>query len=125
MLAGGQVHGFIVLETENIQETTSVLEKIDKMIRSNENQTPVSYGSFLNEGSKHNIRARDMLFVSLLSVKGLSKVFAIALCDKYQTLSNFREQMKSPEFKNGLASFRVNNKVVGDKIANRVVLLLS
>lgn len=120
-----RMHGFILLETESIQETALVLENIDRTVRNNENQTPVSYGSFLNEGNKNNIKVRDMLLVCLLSVRGMSRSSAIALCDKYQTLSNFREQIKNPEFKNILANFKTNNRAIGDKIASRIIVLFS
>ncbi|KAM0680444.1 Crossover junction endonuclease mus81 [Glugoides intestinalis] len=109
-----QTQGFIMIETESIQETAQVLEKIDQKIRSVdlESRMPMSYGSFLDEGSKNNMKVQDMLLLAFSSVKGLSKDLAIILSDKYKTISNFRSQIKEPNFKNTLLSLKISEKII-------------
>lgn len=120
-----RLHGFVLIETESIQETADTLEKIDKMIRtpSLALKEQISYGSFLDEGSKNNITVKDMLLFSLTSVKGLSKDLAIGLSQEYRSMFNFRNNMKNSDFKNKLAVFSVNGKSVGEKIGNRIYSL--
>lgn len=120
-----RVGGFVLLETENIQETCLVLEKIDKLIRESEkNKTVVSYGSFLNEGEKGNLKVGGVLLMALLSVKGVSKAFAISLCEKYKTLAIFRKEMMNEEFRETLSRYKINGKILGVKIASRIITLL-
>lgn len=117
-----QTQGFVLIETESIQETAQVLEKIDHKIRSIdlESRMPMSYGSFLDEGSKNNMKVQDMLLIAFSSVKGLSKDFAIVLSEKYKTISNFRAELKNPSCKAAMLSLKIS-----EKIRNRIICLFN
>lgn len=121
------MEGFVLIETENIQETALVLEKIDEKLKKAEikNETPVSYGSFINDGNKNNIKVKDILLISLLSVKGLSKSFARLISEKYKTILNFRNEIKNKEVKKELRDIRYEGKNISEKIVNRIIFMFS
>lgn len=120
-----RLHGFVLIETESIQETADTLEKIDKMIRKSDGvlKDPISYGSFLDEGCKNNLTVQDMLLFSLMCVRGLSKDLAIGLSQEYKSICAFRNNMKTKDFKMKLSNFNVNGKIIGDKISSRIYSL--
>lgn len=142
-----RMDGLVVLETENIAESAWVLEMIDRRVRGllkdpgagrlvtgSENvlvptkdtshHCCMSYGSFLNEASKDNLKVGDMLLIALLGIKGLSRDFAVALSEKHLTLSNFRRGIASEAFKNEIRSLRVGERQLGERMVRKIVNLL-
>lgn len=128
-----KMDGFVVMETESISESAWVLEMIDRKVRgliSVSTQDPVdsahsmSYGSFLDETGKSNFRTGDMLLMALLGIKGLSKEFAIALSEKYCTLSIFRRGAGSDAFVNEIKAFRAGKRELGERMARKVASMM-
>lgn len=122
-----RTQGFILLETENIQESGFVLEEIDKMIRENRYEKTsnlIGYGSFLEESNKNRLVANDMLLISLLSIKGLSKELALGLAQNYKTLHNFRLKIKENGYKAEFLKFKHEGKELSGKIAKRIIDLM-
>jgi len=115
--------GFTMIETEDATETGKVLSMIDSKIREGEFAEEMSYGSFLDEGSK-TVDGGTILLTALLSVRGLGKDKAIGLCDEYKTIGNFIEEMKTAGFRKRLSEKRIGNKQIGDKMAGKIMALL-
>ena len=120
-----RMQGFVVLQTDNIQESAFILEQIDKAVREGRKSEYIGYGSFLEETNKNKLKVNDMLLIALLSVKGLSKELAIELANAYQTVENFMKKAKEPQFQNELFSFRSKGREVGTKIGKRILELMA
>lgn len=116
-----RMDGFILLETENITETTLVIESIDKTIRDEctSQDIAISYGSFLEDGNKNNYSVGEMFMVALLGAKGLSRDFCRVLFDRFGTLSNFKKNLNAETLK----TIRFNEKHLSDKLISKIINL--
>lgn len=79
-----------------------------------------TYGSFIEDTNKNNLKVSDMLLMALLGIKGLSKDLAMGLAEKYQSLKNFRDNLNKQELK----MFKCKNREIGDKLIDKMIRLL-
>lgn len=120
-----RIQGFILLQTENIQESAFILKQIDKLVREGTKDEYIGYGSFLEESNKNKLKVNDILLISLLSVKGLCKELAVELAKKYETIQKFTNEMRKPGFDKKLFTFGINGKDIGKKVGQRIINLMS
>ncbi|KAI4291525.1 crossover junction endonuclease MUS81 [Pancytospora philotis] len=115
---------FVVLETEDINESAEAIGMLDKRIRAGDFEESVSYGSFIEEGSKQ-IDAYTVFLVALTSIRGLGKAKALRIAGEYGTLNGFCERAEQPRFEIELAGVSADGKMVGRRMAQNIIGLLT
>lgn len=114
-----RVERFTVLETRDINETAEVIEKIDRYIRSAQDQEDfhiMSYSSFMEKGSKNRaLSVNRILFYMFLLIKGLTENKARLLSDYFKSSVNLFQMVKSNEFQSILESKFLNEEIISKK----------
>lgn len=140
-----KLEGFIVMETDDIVDTSSVIAMIDTEIRSRydgDNVTTgvkkgfldmceesgdsfeMSYGSFIEKGRKERNEGPTYLFyLSLLSIKGVNHVKADALSRSYGSIGKFIEKMDDYGSIDELYNFKVDEKKIPRKNVDDIIEL--
>ncbi|AFN82605.1 Ercc4-type nuclease [Encephalitozoon romaleae SJ-2008] len=147
-LATTKLEGFIVIETKDITQTGSVIHMIDCEVRkgyekgleapdrlkkdeeceeylkpceSSDGEMEMSYGSFIDKGAKGKGRTQTyLLYISLLSIKGMGHKKAWALAEFYKTIGELIGKVKN----NGpgkLYEFEVEGKKISRKNADDII----
>jgi crossover junction endonuclease MUS81 len=139
-LTRSKLEGFTVIETENIRETSEVICLVDSFVRArydarpldicedsdSSNSLELSYASFIDRGGKGCSRnVKYLLYLALLSVRGVNHAKAEALSDRYKSIFNFIEQSKREDFIQELQQLEVDGKKLPKKNINDIVALLS
>lgn len=116
-----KLNGFIVIETENINETGDVLLNIDSIIKKQTECADImTFGSFIEKSKKnYNMNVKDFLFYAFLSVRGINYEKAKKLTEYFKTLKNFMNFVKDGSLLRQLQNeeFGLSNKNI-EKIIN-------
>ncbi|KAK6089439.1 hypothetical protein P3W45_001576 [Vairimorpha bombi] len=122
-LTSTKLENFIVLETDEIKETATVIEKIDERVRnefSEENEDfKRSYGSFIEKGTKNrNMTVNHILYYSFIAIYGINHDKATKLSNHFRTLNNFYKAASSDKLKDELScsKFTLTKKNIEDII---------
>lgn len=109
-----KMNGFIVIETENINETGDILLKINSSIQNQkECATKMTYGSFIEKSNKNNsLNVKIFLYYAFLSIRGINYEKAKKLTDYFMTYKNFTNFVKDGTIKTHLKNkiFELSSK---------------
>ncbi|KAG0419137.1 Crossover junction endonuclease MUS81, partial [Dictyocoela roeselum] len=115
-----KVEGLLVVETDNIEDTMEFVSFVDKSIRTNPNAvlTNILFDQFADNSAKNiNINIKDLMYRTLLSIKGMTHERAKGLSEKYKTFANFFDKVKH-EFE--ISNLQFEGKVVGENVARKI-----
>lgn len=123
-LMEARLEGLTVIETESISESGWTIREIDKKVRKDSSEDLMSYGSFIEEGSKNrNCTAGQILLSALLGVRGLKKRWAVRLQEQFGTLGVFLALLGEDNAEETLAKMQLDGTVLGHRIARRITEL--
>lgn len=118
-----KMDGFVVLETDDINESGEVICMLDRRIRQGCFSEEISYGSFIEEGARQ-IDVHTFFLSVLLGVRGLGRERAVGLAGRFGTMSEFCRRAAAPGFAGELAGTAAGGRRVGKKMALRIVHML-
>lgn len=147
-LATTKLEGFIVIETKDITQTGSVIHMIDCEVRkryekkfetpdglskneeyeeclkpceSSDEEMGMSYGSFIDKSAKGKGRTLTyLLYISLLSIRGIGHKKAWALAEFYRTTGELIDKVKDGGPRK-LYEFEIEGKKISQKNANDII----
>ncbi|UYI28332.1 ERCC4 domain-containing protein [Encephalitozoon cuniculi] len=147
-LTATKLEGFIVIETRDIVQTSSVIHMIDREVRGEcekkakamegtedhrerdghlnismnvGEETEMSYGSFIDRSSKGKGRTLTyLLYMSLLSIKGMGHRRAYALAEHYKTIGELIRRLEV-DGRDKLYGFEVDGRKIPRRSANSVI----
>jgi crossover junction endonuclease MUS81 len=138
-LMRSKLEGLTVIETGSIKESCEVICLVDGVVRAKyEGPSPhevnlcedsdsagMSYAGFIDKGGKgRNRNVRHMLYLALLSVRGVGHSKAEALAKRYRTISNFMRQSERPGFIEELRSLEIGGKRLPKKNVDDIAALI-
>ncbi|KAI5170325.1 crossover junction endonuclease MUS81 [Pancytospora epiphaga] len=118
-----KMDGFTVLETEDIKESAAVITAIDAKIRSGDFSEVMSYGSFIEEGTKQ-IDVHTILLTALLGIRGLGKERAIRLAEVFHTMTGFHAAVSRRGFLMELSKMEICGRALGMSMAKKIIQML-
>ena len=123
-LVEAKLEEMVVIETESIAQTVQVLAGIDSRVRAGEQNERMTYGTFIEEGSKF-LDAGGLFACALSGVRGLSHERAAALAREFGTLAQFHAAMAAAgNFAHALAQFEVQGRPIGRRLAESIIAML-
>ncbi|KAL7348256.1 Ercc4-type nuclease [Encephalitozoon intestinalis] len=144
-MAATRLEGFIVMETEDIGQTGSVIRMIDYEVKKEQEkkkktsnkldhceessecledpdeEMEMSYESFIDKSTKSKGKTQTyLLYMSLLSIKGIGHKKALILAERYKTIGGLISRVKADGV-NKLYDFEINGKKISRKNANDII----
>lgn len=143
-LTATKIEGFTVIETRDISQTGSVIQMIDRQVRRRygegkgveaaeetedkdsdvseewDAEPGMSYGSFIEKSSKGEGRSvLDLLYMSLVSIRGLGHAKACALASRYKSIRGLVEELEAHGAE-GLCEVQASGRKVSRKNASDI-----
>ncbi|ORD93466.1 MUS81 [Enterospora canceri] len=125
-------NNFTVVRTRNISETVSFIRQFDQYIKDefeSIDECGIGFGSFTEKTSKNApMNPSEVLYNTLIRIKGVTPVKAEAISLKYETTENLLKNITTQNTTN-LSQVTFKNKenetvVIGIKLAQKIVNLI-
>ncbi|ELQ75587.1 Endonuclease MUS81 [Trachipleistophora hominis] len=132
-----KLEGFTVIETRDIEETVLFVRNLDDKIRKYDasnhetcefaSVSSITFYNFSNQSLKtKDFSQQYLLYLSFLSIKGISHLKAKFLCNYFQTFDNLVNECKDVDkLKSILSEMRVNGQLLGKNVVENILHLIT